>query len=294
MAAIVFQGTPGEQWVNQTQEVWYQWECSFINSCTYCIGMHGVVSRLFYLPAHSRCRCRANMLAPGASGFPWVDMAKVIENLPRAKQKTAIGKSILILIDAGTITLEDAVTGTRAKTLAEIVQAKGLSENQLIAAGVDPKVAKEAANAPHITEEQALAMHREAQRKKLANAGLTREQIQDGLGTRDEPQTPNTPATTPGTPGSPPESPERVIRRARVVVDRLQDLAGVPRDAMPSFADHQAVRDWVEKFPAEVVATVTPDEWVSLLAVVGAQRELDRLFKRLRVDRDKAMKAIAP
>lgn len=289
----IIRGNAGESFVNDGSTVLYQLHCSFINSCGYCVSLHGSISDYFPLPFHGRCRCWVTALPPGATAFSFPDYRELIRKLDQQKQKTAITKSVLDLINAEVITLEEAVTPNRAKTLAEIVQAKGLTKEQLVAAGVDSKVAEIATNAPKISEEQALRDHQASQQRKLDNAAINREQARDGLGSPRT--TARAPANTPppNDQGVPSATPEQAIRAARRVVDRLERASGLPPAMIPRLSDAKAVQDWVNgTYAADAVAGLSHVDWAVLFAIAEAQDQLERLFKRLRIDRDKAMKEI--
>ncbi len=278
---LILAGEPGTRWSNGTGLVLYQLTCSFQNSCGWCIGLHHAISSGFALPFHRRCRCTQEILIPGAIALPWVDYRKIFARLPAAKRRTAVGKSVDILIQKGILTLEEAVLPGRPKSLEEIAAEKGLSAEDMIRAGVDPEIARRAADHPAIDHE---AAHRERMRQRIAGA------IQEP---------PTLPASVPvkPSPAKPPTEPEKspaellgagnetlaaVMRRAGMEPIPLPDFGGDPRFAQRWF---QAM------FPPSRVP-VSDLEWAILFAAVEAESRLRKMFKRLKVDEGKAMQEI--
>src|ERR1035438_9316945 len=91
---IIWDGPPGDSWLNDTGDVAWQFFCSFDNSCSICIDLHGTVSdEPFPIPIHDNCNCYQEEIFPGESSDPFVDVAAYIDSMSPDRQAAIIGKS---------------------------------------------------------------------------------------------------------------------------------------------------------------------------------------------------------
>lgn len=286
MDDLVLAGEPGLRWSNSTELVLWQLRCSFANSCGYCISLHHAISGGFPLPFHRRCRCIQDPIFPGAIALPWVDYRKVFSRLPKAKRRSAVGKSVDALIESGRITLDDAVLPGRPKSLEEIASEQGLSADDMIQAGVDPQIAERAAGQPALTDEQAEEAHRRRVRQRLE---------------RPRPESPVPPASEPRRlPTSypshlPPTPPADLLRAGNETLGKIMRNAGLEPVPLPDFhGDIDALPRWLYgTLPHSLVFRISPEDWTILLAAVEAQERLRKVFRRLGANEQKAMEAAA-
>ncbi len=280
MTDPIISGEPGTRWRNDSGLVLFQLVCSFSNSCGYCINLHHAIAPYFNLPFHRRCRCVAEILIPGALALPWVDYRKVFGKLSAQKRRTAVGKSVAILIEKGIVTLEEAVTTGRPKSLEEIAQQKGLSADDLIRAGIDPEIARRAAIHPPITPEAAEAAHYEQMRQRISGAAV----VPAVVPVKTSPSKPSTEAAKP---------PGELLKAGNETLARIMAEAGVEPIAIPDFGgDVRSFRDWMTAIlPPDALARVSDLDWIVMFAAVEAYEQLKKMFRRVGADHVKAMKA---
>lgn len=280
---LILAGEPGSRWSNETGLVLYQLVCSFQNSCGWCIQMHHAIAPYWPLPWHRRCRCASQAVYPGALALPWVDYRKIFARLPAAKRRTAVGKSVDILIQKGILTLDEAVLPGRAKSLEEIAAEKGLSADDMIRVGVDPAIAERAANHPAIDHE---AAHRERMRQRITGAIQEQPTAPASVPAKPSPAKPTTEA---------PKPPGDVLKAGNETLARIMRDAGLEPIAIPDFGDdQQAFQRWLMALlSADAIARISHLDWAILFAALDAQERLRKMFRKLGADHEKAMKATA-
>jgi hypothetical protein len=147
-ARRVITGEPGTAWVNKTSRVAYQFRCSFQNSCARCIQYAGQISDVYWpVPLHRGCQCEVLLVLPGHAAAPFVDYAAEVARLGPVERRRVMGKSSYALVQSGAVEWTDVVTRTRIRPFAEVVERAGLSERELVRAGVAPRQARQARGA---------------------------------------------------------------------------------------------------------------------------------------------------
>jgi hypothetical protein len=141
-ARRVIAGEPGESWVNRGPRVAYQFRCSFANSCARCIQDAGKISDVYWpVPYHRGCACESTLVLPGHAAAPFVDYAVEVARLGPVERRRVMGKASYALVESGAVKWTDVVTRTRIRPFAEVVERAGLSERDLVRAGVVPRQA---------------------------------------------------------------------------------------------------------------------------------------------------------
>jgi hypothetical protein len=84
------------------------------------------------------------LVLPGHAAHPFVDYAAEVEALGPVEQRRVMGKANYALVESGAVEWRDVVTRTRIRSLAEVVERAGLTERELVNAGVAPRQARQA------------------------------------------------------------------------------------------------------------------------------------------------------
>ena len=179
MAKVIINQEPGSTWTNAGETVQYQLLVSWQNSCGLCVQYDRAIGPLWPTPFHRGCRCKQKALWPGVTSEPFVDFRAKITTLNRVQQSRVIGRSNLVLVEAGVVQWDDVVTKTRVRTLQEVVSRKRLAVDVMTNAGVVKRLAEQAHQAVN-TPAHAIA---EAQRveaiRNLQRLSVGKESIQD-------------------------------------------------------------------------------------------------------------------
>lgn len=182
MPRIIFNGEAGEAFTNETDRVLYQFVASLSNTCGVCLQYHLAISSFWPIPMHRNCECVQVLIKPGATAEPWVDFRKVLDAMPRDQKVAAVGASNYRLLKKGLVTWADLVTDTRVRTFREVVAIGKLTVSKMAGAGVRKDLAEAAWASVHTPAHEIAAAHRKALVDALADAGLTRRQINEGFG----------------------------------------------------------------------------------------------------------------
>lgn len=172
-------GTPGETWVNNTGDIYYQLKVNWKNTCGRCAQYDGAVRQgSWALPFHRHCNCSQTPILPGqAAPNPFTDFKATIESLDPEQQKKVVGASNWKLIESGEVAWEDVVTPFRVRDLSEVVALNKLSLDDLEAAGIKPSVAEAAYQKVHTPEHDLIEARRKELLADLKGAGLSEKDI---------------------------------------------------------------------------------------------------------------------
>ncbi len=182
MPDFVWQGDPGSAWTNDTDKVWWQFECSFVNSCEYCMSLHSTIAPFpFPIPMHEHCGCYQEPVMPGTESGPFVNFDDYLRGLSDGEKERSIGESLWKLIQKKVVGWEDVVTPDRIKTLAEVVKSNRLSVEDLIKAGVSKAVADRAANYSKAEVSEIIKRHRDELIKVLSSATKWADELRKGV-----------------------------------------------------------------------------------------------------------------
>lgn len=140
---IIWPGSAGDVYTNNTEKVVYQVQCQWHNTCGACAQYHDTVVT-WWSPLHHGCACVLIPIFPGGDSRPYEDWRKIIQDLPETQQKEIAGASAWRLIQEGVVDFGDVVTSTRVRSLQEVVSREGLTVDQMTKAGVKPAVAEKA------------------------------------------------------------------------------------------------------------------------------------------------------
>jgi hypothetical protein len=279
----IITGDPGDSWLNDTGQVWWQLETSLINVCGACWIDHGCIAEYWYLPKHRCCRCRQFPVAPGESAKPFIDRVKVFREMPESEHVHAIGKANWQLLKKGIVDLESIVTPSRVLALYEIVAQQKLSIAAMIKAGIAAYIAEKAYADAHMTDEQRRQQQLEKASESLRNAGIIVNRTQTVIGVKRDPESKNSEETR--------VSPEQRWKAGLKVLKTLSDGKNLD---VPDFGGSvPAMKDWVLATFPEKAAMLSDNDWLLLIAMVMAEEELRKTFKTLKVDHSKAMKAVS-
>jgi len=180
----VWNGQPGEVWVNDTNRVKYQLLCNWLNTCGFCAQYDHAIGPWWGIPLHFGCNCDQVAIKPGGQAKPFVDYREIIDGLDHDQQAAVMGASNYRLLKQGLVTWEDVVTPSRVRDLREVVARKKLTVKQMEDAGIKPWNAKEAHRTVHTPEHELEERHRRELIEKIKGAGVSQETLARELATR--------------------------------------------------------------------------------------------------------------
>lgn len=181
---IVYNGEPGDEWVNDTGQPQYQFIVNWTFSCGICAQYDHAIGPSWPIPVHRNCRCVQHLILPGATAAPFVDFQAHIQKLNRAQQSAVIGRSNLQLVEAGTVQWSDVVTRSRVRPLYEVVAERKLSVDAMTKAGVNSKTAADAHAWVNTPAHAAAEAHREKLTKAILDKGVEREALKQAAAER--------------------------------------------------------------------------------------------------------------
>lgn len=126
---------------------------------------------------HRNCRCRMAPVRPGMTAEPWVDFRAILDGMDPSQQRAAVGSSLYRLVKRGVVEWSDAVTGSRVRTLREVVARGKLTVDAMLSAGVREPIARHAWQAVNTPELAVVKAHRKALVEALEGAGVKRDKI---------------------------------------------------------------------------------------------------------------------
>ena len=137
-------GEPGEVPFNLTSDVWFQWTVA-PGCCELCLRLDSQLVRGLKPPLHPHCRCEVVRVPPHTPApRPFRSFREKVLSVRSAWLVELLGVGRSVLVKAGLVKLEELIEGDRLLDLAEIAGKKKLSVDQLVAAGVNPPVARKA------------------------------------------------------------------------------------------------------------------------------------------------------
>lgn len=218
-ARKIYTGEPGDTWLNETGTVQFQLIVNWHNSCGLCCQYDHQIGPSWPLPYHRGCKCKQILIAPGQHSQPFVDFMEKIQDLDHVQQSRVVGRANLTLIERGVVDWSDVVTRTRVRDFREVVALKSLTTDQLLKAGVNRRVAKEAHASVNTPVHELAAQQRQELLTRLEATGLSRAQIKQALaerlaarvGIKAGPSGPGAMPVTPSTP-KPPVVPSMAAR----------------------------------------------------------------------------------
>jgi hypothetical protein len=178
---IIWNGKPGEVWVNNTERFKYQLIVAYQYSCGFCIQYDRAVSNWWPLGFHNRCRCRQLLLKPGGVAQPFVDFREKLADLSSAQKVSAIGKSNYSLLERGVVSWNDIVTDTRVRSFHEVVQRAKLDVAAMTKAGVEREQAQHAFEKINTPKQLKVREQRQKLIERIQKAGLCDEQIKEAV-----------------------------------------------------------------------------------------------------------------
>jgi hypothetical protein len=182
---VIISGEAGETWTNETDKVYRQFVCAFINTCGFCLQYHLKIATSWPIPLHYNCRCRQEKIKPGAKApQPFCDYRKLLDAMSDADQAAAIGASNYRLLKSGLAQWDDIVTPNRVRDFREVVARNRLTVDQMVKHGVKRYQAEKAYADVHTTEHERVARERAELLAKLTGAGLAQEKIVGELASR--------------------------------------------------------------------------------------------------------------
>lgn len=180
---VIWPGTPGEAFVNDTGQVLYQFICSFFNTCGACAQHHLAVAK-WWSRLHHGCNCISVPIMPGGSSRPYEDWRGIVDNLPPDQQSKLVGASSFRLIEAGVVRWEDVVTPTRVRSLVEVTSRGNLTVEQLTGAGVRRDIAEKAHAAVNTPEHRIVEQQRADLVRKITDLGIRPQHLAEMFGER--------------------------------------------------------------------------------------------------------------
>jgi hypothetical protein len=313
MINLIAPGEPGERWYNDTGIVYWQLECSLINTCGNCFQFHMQIAEAWFIPLHRCCRCRTIVCPPGELALPWANYIELLKAMDESQHEAAVGKYNWRLINENIVKWSDVVTSGRVRTFEQVIAREKLTIAELIKAGIPRGIAEENWAKVHTPAHEAFQQKITGAVKELRKAGLTDDEIAKGFAEQLVPRImggvpkeqkgkhalEHKPAINRGFTGKSTEkrssqpmlaglgmTPQEQIAAANKALAKLGDTEG-----MPDFAGSTtAMRAWVKRtFPD---AVISDEDWLLLVLAVAAQKELRKTFQTLGVDPDKGMKAM--
>lgn len=177
MKKIIFNGEPGERWTNDGPRVMFQFVAELRNTCGACLSYHMAISTFWPIPIHRRCRCSQRPVRPGQTAEPWVDFRAILDGMDDSQKRAAVGSSLYRLIKRGVVEWSDAVTGSRVRTLREVVARGKLTVDAMVKAGVREPIAQHAWQAVNTPELAVVKAHRKSLVQALEGAGVKRDKL---------------------------------------------------------------------------------------------------------------------
>jgi hypothetical protein len=171
MATIIWPGTPGESFTNDTGKILYQWICTWHNTCGACAQYYLAIAE-WWSPLHHNCQCYSVPIYPNAISRQYENWQDVVSGLPEDQQKELVGASNWKLIQEGVVDWSDVVTSSRVRTLEEVVSREQLAIEDMIKAGVTPRIAERAWANVNTPEHQLSAQRRAEILKKIQELGV--------------------------------------------------------------------------------------------------------------------------
>ena len=180
---IVWPGTVGATHTNDTDKIQFQFVCSLINTCGMCYQYHLAVAK-WWPKMHDGCNCQSVPIYPGQSSAPYEDWRKIIANLDPEQKAKVVGKSNMILIEAGVVKWEDVVRRTRVRLLREVVSRENLTVKQMTDAGVKKQWAERAHATVNTPAHQLAAQQRTELIQQIQQLGIQPKHLKEMFGER--------------------------------------------------------------------------------------------------------------
>jgi len=183
--STIWNGEPGTVWTNDTGQVKYQFICALNDTCGFCLQYHLAIGFAWGIPFHHGCRCKQKAIQPGAEApHPFVNFRELLDDMPHHEQVAAIGAGNYKLLKEGLAGWDEIVTPTRVRDLQEVVAIKKLTVQEMLDAGIEPRVAQEAHAAVHTPEHELVERHRRELIDKIKVAGLNRDDLVSRIASR--------------------------------------------------------------------------------------------------------------
>ena len=175
---LLFMGSPGKIWINNTEDLVYQLTAAFDHSCGSCLQY---ASRIHFggwgIPFHRGCLCRQTVILPGSPSLPFVDFLCQMRRMNLDQQHAVMGRCNWILFSSGIVGWSDIVTPYRVREFHEVMDTKRLSVPDMVKAGVPENDAKAAWELVYTPERLARDAERREALHKLRGLGLSTEDI---------------------------------------------------------------------------------------------------------------------
>jgi hypothetical protein len=179
---VIITGEPGTAWVNETDRVRYQFQCSFIRTCAACLQYHMAIGPWWPIPIHDHCRCKQFAIRPyGGVAKPFADFREILDDMSHADQVAAMGASNYTLLKEGVVSFEEIVTRYRVRSLREVVAVNKISLKTMLDVGVKPRIAEAAHSAVHTAEAEVVRQERAKLVEKLRGAGVSQDALVDAI-----------------------------------------------------------------------------------------------------------------
>lgn len=182
MAKVITNGAAGTTWTNSTGKVQYQLLVDWRHSCGLCCQYDHAIGPLWPTPFHRGCRCKQKAIWPGNESLPFVDFMEKIRGLDRSQQSRVIGRSNLVLVEAGVVTWSDVVTSARVRSLREVVSRQKLTVHQMTGAGVVKRIAEAAHLSVHTPTHEIAEQAKRDAIKHLKDLGVGAAEIKSRFG----------------------------------------------------------------------------------------------------------------
>lgn len=180
MPTIIWPGTPGESFTNDSNVILYQFVCSWVNTCGVCAQYHLAIAK-WWGKQHHGCACRSTPVYPGKASQPYEDWHEIVKHLPPEEQKKLVGASNFLLIEKGVVKWTDVVTPTRIRLLREVVSRSKLSIDDMTKAGIKKPIAEKAHRSVNTPEHILAQQHRSDLVKQIEALGIQPKTITEML-----------------------------------------------------------------------------------------------------------------
>lgn len=181
---IIWNGKPGDVYVNTTERFKYQLIVAYTNSCGFCIQYDRAISNWWPLCFHPRCRCKQILIKPGGKSTPFVDFRVKLADLPKTQITSAIGRSNYALLETGVVKWNDIVTETRVRSFTEVAQRAKLDLKTMLKSGVDPEQTRHALERINTPKQLVVREQRAKLIERIQKAGLSDKQINEAVSVR--------------------------------------------------------------------------------------------------------------
>ncbi|WP_422932034.1 hypothetical protein [Singulisphaera sp. PoT] len=170
-------GKPGTTWLNETGKIQYQMVVDFSIESGACMPTASCIGSFWPIPICSGCTCLNHPIMPGERSLPFLDFQAEFAKLDFDRQCEAIGRLNALALKSGLFSWGDLSRTYRVCDFEGIMDAKRLTIEQMVAAGIPEADANAAWKKVYTPQRRKADADRQKIMRKLMAKGLSREDI---------------------------------------------------------------------------------------------------------------------